>query len=243
MRKVLSGILFGGTLLIGSATASQAASYFTETFATNDSNWGGAGTSSTTRAVPTYVSTGGPAGTGDGYIRNTVSLAASTLAQTAFRGQDNFDSSADAFVGNWQTAGIGLVSFDVRHDAPQATTIWLRIAPLANTPAWQIKTLDVAPNTWTTITVPISLSEAMSNPNWVYGGAPSSDPAVVTTRYNTLFNAVANVQILADNETPTVVASATFDLDNVATAVPEPTSLALFGAAAAIVVGRRRQNA
>src|ERR1700754_389623 len=70
---------------------------FTENFTTDASNWrDGAGA-----AAATWVASGGP--DGSSYITSTASafFLEDDDPVVVFRGQDGFNSSADAFVGNW----------------------------------------------------------------------------------------------------------------------------------------------
>src|SRR5262249_8388056 len=87
---------------------------YTENFTTDAaSRRDGAGTASAN-----WVASGGP--DGSSYI--TTSASAFFLDDgdpvVLFRGQDGFNSSTDAFVGNWISSGINQFSMWVRHDAP-----------------------------------------------------------------------------------------------------------------------------
>src|SRR5687768_13349664 len=95
----------GIALSVGASSALAVTNPFTEEFLTNDSQWGTGQTPSSIRVAPTYNASGGPNGAGDGYISYTKPFTADNSSQTVFRGQNNFDSSGDAFVGNWVAAG------------------------------------------------------------------------------------------------------------------------------------------
>lgn len=206
-----------------------------EDFDTGPANWRQA----TSSLTVDWAADGGPEGDGDAYVTYNRSVGTATAAAVVFRGQGAFDSSADAFVGDWLAAGVKEFSFWFRHDAPGPVTVGARFTPAAtNFPAMSILTPvnSVAPNAWTQIT----FSLALDNPNWIN---ESADP--IATTYNTVFSDLANVQIMLqrDDSIPnnTVVK---IDLDKVA-ALPEPSSFALasLGIVGAAFVARRRKAA
>ena len=97
---------------------------YTEQFTTDAANWrDGAGAASAN-----WVSTGGP--DGSSYIASTASafFLEDDDPVVVFRGQDAYNSSADAFVGNWITSGINQFSVWVRHDAPVSLDFFVRFA-------------------------------------------------------------------------------------------------------------------
>ncbi len=51
-----------------------------------------------------------------------------------FRGHDKFDSSGDAFVGDWLADGVSEFSFFFRHDAIVPVTLFVRFASSMNFP-------------------------------------------------------------------------------------------------------------
>jgi hypothetical protein len=230
------------TVAVSSSAALAVTNPFTETFTADGASWGSGQTSSFTAAA--HSSTGGPAGAGDGFISATRNHTTGSTV-VVLRGQDNFNSSGDAFVGNWQAAGVTTLSFDVMHNntsAPSGVTFFARFAVAANSPAFSVQsTTPVPANTWTHITIPVSLADYQANPSlWNYEAAPLGDPAL---EYASIFSAVANVQLLAapTGTTPTTGSPVpfTYSLDNVSI-VPEPASLAALGLVAGpLLLGRR----
>lgn len=150
----------------------------TEDFATSAANWRDVGS-----VALTYVAAGGP--DGNGYV--TTSLPLTGLPPNGvilFRGQKQFNSSNQAFVGDWLGAGVGTLTAYVRHNASQPLSIFARIAGEFNNPGVDIElpTL-IPPNTWTQMTFNLS----PTNPKLTVEGPPSA--------YTTVFQAVGNLQI------------------------------------------------
>jgi hypothetical protein len=234
MRSLLVGVVVS---LIAASSAWAVSPPFTENFSTNDSQWGTGQTPSSVRVAPTYNASGGPNGAGDGYISYTKPFTSSNSSQTIFRGQNNFDSSGDAFVGDWVAAGINELSFFIRTANTVPTTVAARLAPVANAPAFSIiSPTDIQPNTWTQLTFPISLA---ASSGWIYEG----DPGTMTQEqlYNSILKNLSNVQILAEPES-TASPSIRFDLDAVSV-VPEPAMLGVLGCAALpALLGRQRHR-
>ncbi len=163
-----------------------------------------------------------------GVISSTVDLnSAGPFGLTLFRAQDDFDSSNDAFVGNYIAGGIDTFSFDIRHDAGVEVGFSVRFATSANSPAFVLfAPQTVASGVWTTLSFAI-------DPN-----SPFYSPAGGT--YEAVAPQVGNIQIFAARpdglSTPLV---ATFELDN-AGIVPSPAGAALL-AFGGLVAGRRRR--
>src|SRR5689334_12276662 len=110
--RLLSFALLAAVAGVVSQSAFASVPY-TENFTTDAANWrDGAGATSAT-----WVASGGP----DGSSHITTTASAFFLDDgdpvVLFRGQDGFDSSGDAFVGNWISSGINQFSFWVKHDA------------------------------------------------------------------------------------------------------------------------------
>lgn len=200
---------------------------YTEDFPTGDANWRKAN-----NTAPDYVATGGPSGAGDAYISSLHALASSTTAQTIFRGQDNFNSSGDAFVGDWITGGVTQFSFWIRHNAAVDLTVGTRFATPDNFPGFGALSTPttVPPNQWTQITFAIDPTNPALQPE-----GPVS--------FATVFGNLGNLQILADRGSLAVGTQVTFDLDKV-NIVPEPAGLAIAAAGGAllIVAVRRRRR-
>src|SRR5262245_36582763 len=75
----------------------------------------------------TYQASGGP--DGSGYVTTSYPLdAVPDTGVILFRGHDSFNSSGDAFVGDWLTPGVGTLTAFVRHNGPEALPIFARIA-------------------------------------------------------------------------------------------------------------------
>jgi hypothetical protein len=220
------------SLGVASHTASAAVVEYTETFDTNASGW-----LNGVSAAPTYNATGGVGNSG--YIAYTTSFTSGTAGsfgapplQVLFRGNDAANASGDAFVGNWLTAGVQSFSVTVRHNYTSTLNLYARFdagfgagASLAADPAYAI-----APNTWTTITVPIT----DSNPPFSSYGAGS---------FSSVFANVQNVQLGLYVPPSTTFTDLRMDLDNVKVAIPEPTSVGLLAGGAGMLMFRRRRNA
>ncbi|MGD9633778.1 MAG: hypothetical protein AB7U97_10920, partial [Pirellulales bacterium] len=100
-----------------------------------------------------------------------------------FRAQDEFNSSGNAFVGNWVADKITKLTVQVRHNAPQPLNYFGRFSGPGNFPGGTaIQFAPVLPNTWTTLTFNIT---------------PSS-PQFVTfegTSFNSVFSNIGHIQL------------------------------------------------
>lgn len=205
---------------------------FTETFDTDDSNWlNGAS------AAPDYHASGGV--DDSGYISYTPAdfnsgsggFGGDPLA-ILFRANASADASGDAFVGNWIGSDAISLSLTVRHDYTETLNLYARFAgsggagaSLANDVVFAI-----APDTWTTITIPIT----DGNPPFTSYG--SSD-------FNGVFTNVQNLQFGLYLPANTDISGLTMGVDNVTLTVPEPTSAFLLGLGLSLVALRRlRKN-
>ena len=175
MAASLLATLAGAVLLACNVQTAGADVVFTEPFATNAANWridsGG--------TVANWMSTGGPGGSGDGYITRTTPTTGSTIM---FRGQDGFDASNDGFVRNWVTSGVSTFSIDILQDAGTNLNFTLRFAKSANFPGASTAAFSVPSGVWTKITIPIVNS---TNVFQTYEGSD----------FLTVFGAIGNVQL------------------------------------------------
>jgi len=172
-----------------------------------------------------WAASGGP--DGSAFATTTINFAGFQPNNPAvlFRGQDEFNSSNGAFVGNWVTDGVNGFSASVRHDAGVPLNFFVRFASPDNFPgANNIFVIPVPSGTWT------SLSSALPNPGLIFEGPFT---------YNQVFSNIGHVQIgvSVPQGLAGVDAPFSFGIDNVGI-VPEPTSLALL-VIGACVIGRR----
>lgn len=232
MFRVSVFSLMALSLSLSLASTSRALTVpFTEDFSSNNSNWGKAASAFT---PADYVSTGGPAGAGDGYISNAFTFAAGDLGQLVFRGQDNFNSSGDAFVGNW-SGTVQTLSFYIRQNSSVPLNVGARLATSMNFPGanWIYET-GVLPNTWAKVTIPIT-----DTPGPGYTYTPEGPITLAS-----VINALGNIQVLAERGTLPVGTVVTIDVDKISI-VPEPSTLLLagFGVLAGGFVALRRRRA
>lgn len=196
---------------------------FSEDFVADNAAWKDAA-----GADLTFVATGGP--DGSSFVTTAFSFAASAADAplTVVRGQDNYDSSSDAFVGNWISDGVTQFSAWVRHNAPMPLPMFARFATPVNFPgAAGIQFAPVLPNTWTLLSIEIN----PTSPQIVYEGP--------TANYNSVFGNIGNVQI--GISVPGALAGATqpltLDLDK-PTIVPEPAALGMMTLGAVALLWR-----
>lgn len=226
-RPVSAGLL----ILAGTATASFGViNPFTETFSGPGANWAVAA-SGPGSAPLTYLPSGGP--DGSGYGSGSFGFSSFSVGTTPilFRSQDSFNSSGDAFVGNWLSSGVTNFSFSVRHNAPFALDFFARfVAGAAFTGVIYQEPVQVPANTWVTINVPIS-----SSTPFIYEGPPSLFGSTFSNVDRVQLGIIANANI-AGQAGPYV-----FDVDNVSI-TPAPGAGALLLGAAGIVGTRRRRR-
>jgi MYXO-CTERM domain-containing protein len=212
-------------IALSAGIANAGVSNFTETFESGANGW-----LQGSFTAPTYNATG--ALDGSAFITSTADLNnAGPFGLTLFRGQDDFDASGDAFVGDYLAGGIDRISFDFRHNAGQDIGIALRVATSFNFPAFAVELPEaVASGEWVTLSFDLSFF----NPLLTIEGAPTPDA------FNGIMQSVGNIQVSADRPdgltTPLVV---DFDIDNVAI-TPAPGSLALLGLGGLAATRRRR---
>jgi hypothetical protein len=237
IRLVQSSPVMMATVLLGSSQSLAVVNPFTEHFANDASNWH----DPSGLAPATWISSGGPDGssyvsTTFNFVNQTPGLPFPNNAVNLFRGQDEFNSSGGAFVGDWITAGVTELSFYIRHDGSQSLNFFARFSTPSNFPAWSgVEFTPIAPNTWTQITVPI----ALSNPGLFFEGPPGAG----VTEFNAVFGNIGHVQIGAFGGTLAGVdETVTFDLDQVSI-VPAPAAGALFATVFGLLTrGRRRPH-
>lgn len=213
--------------LIAAAGAAQAGtvSSFTETFESGAAGW-------IDGSFGTLTEVGSGALDGSAYVSYQADLnSAGPFGLTLFRGQDAFDASGDAFVGDYAAGGITTISFDIRHNAGQDLGIALRVATSMNFPAFAVELAGpISSDSWTTVSFDLSFG----NPLLTLEGAPT--PAL----YNSIITSVGNIQVSADR--PDGLDSellVDFDIDNVSI-VPAPSGVAMLALGGLVGVRRRR---
>ena len=213
---------------LGAAGGETAATVvpFTEDFVADSANW----RETTGTAGLDWVPAGGP--DGSSYASATFNFLNSIPDDPAvlFRGHDAFDSSNDAFVGNWIADGVSQFSFFIRHDASVPLGVFVRFASTGNFPAAAgVEFVPVAANAWTQITI----------------GIEPTNPQFVTfegSDFATIFSSIENLQIgvFVPAALAGVDQSFTFDVDQV-TIVPNPPVAALL-ALSGLLLGKHRRR-
>lgn len=197
---------------------------FTEDFTSNGANWADIASNPVS-----HVASGGPSN--DGFIASSAAFSSAQMNSNGigvFRAHNAFDSSGDAFVGNWNTAKVTKISAYFRHHETEVgfeLTPFVRVATGSNFPGFAIEASGPIPaNQWTKIVFDVK----PTNPLLTVEGPPSF--------FNSAMNSVGNLQFgfsfpasFAGNQ---VVR--TFDLDRVSIA-PEPGSIGLLIAAVASI--------
>jgi hypothetical protein len=171
-------------------------------------------------ADPPIVTTGGPAGTGDAFLRVTANGGGGPGSRLI-----TLNESA-AWTGNFATAGVNAVSMDLKNFGTAPLSMRIALQETGGTyyvsnPAFALP----ADNAWHTATFPLSAAGLQA----INGGTPL---ATGLTR-------IREVRIL-DN--PSVdyrgaIVSASFGMDNVR-AVPEPSGTLLMVAVAPLLSRR-----
>jgi hypothetical protein len=216
MTAVVAGLLM-------SVAAQAATNPFVEDFAADNANWRGLN-----EVTPlNWNAAGGPDGSsyasGDWNFLND----ATGDFRAPNKGHDAFDSSGDAFVGNWLADGVSLFTVQVRHNAPTPLTYFVRFATdIPGAAGIAVHPAPVLPNTWTAISIPIM----------------DAFPFVSfeASNFNTVFSQITKVQITL--EVPDALAgvdqSFAFDVDKVSI-VPEPATLGMMSLLGLALVRRR----
>jgi hypothetical protein len=213
-------------VVISASTVEATLVPFTEEFAANSSDWRESGGVNPLA----WNAAGGP--DGGSYAAATFNFLSSAPNSTpaVVRAHDSYNSSGDAFVGNWITDDVDQFSVSVRHNSPMPLTFFTRFAGSANFPGVAaVNFVPVAPNTWTSLTFPI----VPGNPQFVFEGPGAT--------FNTVFSSVGNVQVgvMVPASLAGVNQPYTFDVDK-ASITPEPASLLLV--APALLLFRRRSR-
>jgi hypothetical protein len=221
-KGILAGVMFAAVAGLG-GSIQAAVVPFTEDFVSDNAAWKDA-----VNADLGFVGAGGP--DGGSYVTGSFDFQAQAEGATPvlLRGQDGFDSSSDAFVGNWITDGVTEFSAFVRHDAPVPLTFFTRFVSSFNFPgAVAIDFVPVLPNTWTKVTFAISAA----SPQFI---------SFETSDFNTVFSNIGNLQLgvsvpaaLVGSPTPV-----TFDLDQ-PSITPEPATAGLMMAGVLVFLRRR----
>lgn len=217
---------------------------FTETFAFDplafNSNWRGPDAAG--NDLLTRVESGGPDGSAFVSFESSFAdfpdgsgMGGGQPTPVLFRGQQNFDSSGGAFVGDWIEDGVTELSFEFRHNLPVPVTVFSRFASNANFPgALAIDFAPVLPFQWTEVSIAID----PTSPQFI--SFENSD-------FESIFSDIANIQIgvsvpegFGGSPVPF-----TFDLDNVqvtTAAVPEPATGLFLGTLTMMTIARRRRS-
>ncbi|MBX3359056.1 MAG: hypothetical protein KF745_11600 [Phycisphaeraceae bacterium] len=220
MNATTAAALVAALALAGSAQA--VINPFTEPFNSAANNW----SVGSVLTPLNYFPSGGP--DGSAYGSTDVSLASAIVGDQPllFRAQSNFNSSNNAFVGDWLASGVTELTFSLRHNGPVPVTFYTRFAPAAGPGAVAVLPTAVQPNEWTTLSVAINPATP-----FIYEG----------TTFAGTFASVARLQfgLMVDAGLAGQSAPLTVDIDNVGI-VPAPAAGVLFGVAGLFGCRRRR---
>lgn len=204
-------------------SASAGTAPFTEDFTADSANW----RDSTSVTPLSWFNNGGP---GDSSYAsgsfNFVNLVAGNTP-AVIRGQDEFNSSNNAFTGDWVAGGINSFSMKVRHNATEPLGYFVRFSGPANFPGMiAVSFTPVAPGTWTELSFDI----VEGNPALFGEGFSFTD----------VFSNIGHVQVgvTVPDGLAGVDQSFDFDIDQLSI-VPEPTSIALIALGALALLRRR----
>ena len=200
------------------ATASPVLNQVNNFSAGATSNWSNGGNA----ADPVNVSTGGPAGASDAFLRVNANGGGGPGSRLVTYNRSN------QWTGNFSTAGVTALSMDLKNFG--TSPLSMRIAFQESAGTWYVSTQPVAlaaDNAWHAATFPLTQGAMTLNSG--------------STAFNTAMTRVSEFRIL-DN--PVVdyhgaAISSSFGVDNVR-AVPEPAGAGLIAAGLLRLLSRRR---
>ena len=236
MNRILLALRFGFVALCVWVSPTFAVTIpFTEEFDTTNENWKNSLSNLSVNA--TGISTGGPDGVGDTFIRSTFTTGATGIpssSQVLFRARNTVNSSDNEFFGDWIANDVETLDFWFRHAAPTSLFVGLRIPTANGFPAMLGRfPVAVEPNTWTHLSMEIN----NTNPELL------DETGNTHNNFNDVFSNITSIQIFANLSGQANSATYNFDLDAVRV-VTEASSIALGAIGMASVVGldaRRRQ--
>lgn len=226
-KQLLMIVIVTYIAAIASANASATTVPFSEDFPTDNANW-----KDTNYADLTHVASGGP--DGSSYVNASFSFEFSSEddATVLFRGHDEFNFSGNNFVGNWNADGVATLTAQFRHNAPVPLSFFARTSSPAGFPGAVAVQFGVAlPNVWTEV---------------VFDVTPSS-PQIVTyegSDWASVFSNIGHVQLGVSVPASLEGDAGTysFDLDQVAIALPEPSTLMLGSLGMLFLFSRQRKR-
>ncbi len=207
------------TLLIcaiasGATLALAATVPFTENFVGSSAAWRG----SDGATELDWLAAGGP--DGSSYASGTFNFANSFPDDTPaiLRGQAEWFSSGNAFVGDYISENVTQFNAMVRHDAPMPLNFFVRFSSPFNFPgAVGVIFIPALPGEWT----PISIALEEGNPQFI---------TFETADFGTVFGNIGNVQVGVSVPAPLAGSDQdyTFDIDQITIsgpAVEPPTTV------------------